>query len=364
MKMFGQLTRKTKAFYPSRLVCKRFNVKNPHPDQQADDAAGRRTNAGGKQPLSKESVSSMMNNNTLDEFTIPSEFSNDPTMQAVIPKPSERSHKEQAAVEKSVVDMPSNDTKAKDEKPLDYERPSMDIFKAIFENSDDDDEDDDEEDEIPLVSTEKFESGANIGSAMDEDNSDSIGPPLPLADDDDSVIGPPLPPSEMQGRPEIETNVTNSKPVFRPMFKKRTQEGSNKDDRPNRHVLAGPMSFASEEHVVEPFSSSALEKSNKRQKTSRHESDDAAESSSRSRHHHKRDPKKKKRKSERSDSREKRHKKSKKRRRDHSENEMDEDAISQRLIYDDSLWVEKPPVAPAVTPPTKTNTRPKAYDMW
>ncbi|KAG2179768.1 hypothetical protein INT43_003551, partial [Umbelopsis isabellina] len=155
MKMFGQLTRTTKPFYPSRLVCKRFNVKNPHPDQQADDAAGRRTHAGGKQPLSKESVNSMMNNNTLDEFTIPSEFSNDPTMQAVIPKPSERSPKEQAAVEKSVDDMPSKDTEAKDEKPLDYERPSMDIFKAIFENSDDEDEDDDEEDEQPIVSTEK-----------------------------------------------------------------------------------------------------------------------------------------------------------------------------------------------------------------
>jgi G patch domain-containing protein 1 len=95
MKMFGQLTRTTKPFYPSRLVCKRFNVRNPHPDKQADDAAGRRTQAGAKQPLSKESVRTMMNNNTLDEFTSTPDFANDPLMQAIIPKPSDRAQQEQ-----------------------------------------------------------------------------------------------------------------------------------------------------------------------------------------------------------------------------------------------------------------------------
>ncbi|KAG1079735.1 hypothetical protein G6F42_023638 [Rhizopus arrhizus] len=62
MKMFGNLTRTVKPFYPNRLVCKRFNVKDPHPnhDHTADKAAGR-TQGGNKDALSKESMETILN---------------------------------------------------------------------------------------------------------------------------------------------------------------------------------------------------------------------------------------------------------------------------------------------------------------
>jgi G patch domain-containing protein 1 len=353
MKMFGQLTRTTKPFYPSRLVCKRFNVRNPHPDKQADDAAGRRTQAGAKQPLSKESVRTMMNNNTLDEFTSTPDFANDPLMQAIIPKPSDRAQQEQLTTqtiaqttsEKAIADT----VEEKQELPLDYERPSIDIFKAIFEDSDEDDEEEDEGEPEP----EPMSTLAHQTTMVDNEMAD-----------DSNVIGPPLPPA-----PEEE-----SKPVFRPMFKKRIQDRQIKDDNASsRSVHVGPMSFiSSEEHVVEPFSKTSSDNSRREQKRSRRDDSDQESSEERRRsstrtHHHKKESKKKKRKSDRSQSRERRHKKSKKRRRERSHSEIDPDEIAERLVYDDSLWVEKPAVAAPVKTrqaESSSKARPKAYDMW
>ena len=354
MKMFGKLTRTTKPFYPSRLVCKRFNVKNPHPDHQGDDASSRRTQAGGKQPLSKESVKSIMNNNTLDEFTGAADIANDPLMQAVIPKPSERAQQEAPAAQNTtevantvVTTTNTAAQEGKDETPLDYERPSMDIFKAIFEDSDDEEEDEElgETELTPMAVDQRRE--LNVTSAK--------------SDEDDDMIGPPLPPAEEE-----------EKPVFRPLFKKRSQERHKDDSSSSKAIHAGPMSFiSSEEHIVEPFNPSSSERKSREHKRSRHDgsdqnedSDERKRSSSRSRHH-KKDSKKKKRKSdrERSRSRERRHKKSKKRRREHSDEEIDPNEIAERLVYDDSLWVEKPSAKP--TGDSHSNrARPKAYDMW
>ncbi|KAI8578095.1 hypothetical protein K450DRAFT_248993 [Umbelopsis ramanniana AG] len=345
MKMFGKLTRTTKLFYPSRLVCKRFNVKNPHPDHQGDEASSRRTQAGGKQPLSKESVKSIMNNNTLDDFT--TDIANDPLMQTVIPKPSERAQQEAPAAQttdiaNAVVSATNNAQEVKEEPPLDYERPSMDIFKAIFEDSDDDEDEEEGLGEIEPTSM-----------AVDQPRDANIT--RTKSDEDDDMIGPTLPPP-----PEEE-----AKPVFRPMFKKRSRQ---KDDSgSSRPVHAGPMSFIStEEHIVEPFNPSSSERKSREHKRSRHDdsdqhSDERKRSSSR---HHRKDSKKKKRKSdrERSRSREGRqHKKSKKRRR--SDDEIDPDEIAERLVYDDSLWVEKPSAKP-MGESHSSRARPKAYDMW
>jgi G patch domain-containing protein 1 len=354
MKMFGKLTRTTKLFYPSRLVCKRFNVKNPHPDQQGDDASSRRTQAGGKQPLSKESVKSIMNNNTLDDFTNAADIANDPLMQAVIPKPSERAQQEAPAVQNTesanaVVNTTNTSQEGKDEAPLDYERPSMDIFKAIFEDSD---EEEDEEEGLGEIEP----------TSMAVDQRRDLNVTRPKSDEDDDMIGPPLPPPEEE-----------AKPVFRPMFKKRSQDRQKDDSDSSKPIHAGPMSFiSSEEHIVEPFNPSSSERKSREHKRSRHNdsdqnenSDERKRSSSRSRHH-KKDSKKKKRKSdrERSRSREGRHKKSKQRRREPSNDEIDPDKIAERLVYDDSLWVEKPSAAKPIGESHSSRARPKAYDMW
>ena len=35
--MYGQMTRSTTEFFPTRLLCKRFNVKDPHPPNAAEE---------------------------------------------------------------------------------------------------------------------------------------------------------------------------------------------------------------------------------------------------------------------------------------------------------------------------------------
>ena len=41
MNMFGPLTRTKVDFYPNRLLCKRFNVANPHPHHKAEKSTGK-----------------------------------------------------------------------------------------------------------------------------------------------------------------------------------------------------------------------------------------------------------------------------------------------------------------------------------
>ncbi|RCI06638.1 hypothetical protein CU098_001571, partial [Rhizopus stolonifer] len=146
MKMFGALTRTIKPFYPNRLVCKRFNVRNPHPDHdQKTDADAGRTQAGSKDALSKDAMETMLNERIPLKFT-------------------------------------SN-----------YERPSMDIFKAIFDNSDSEEEEE----------------------AKPEERS----PVEKSPDMDLDFIGPPLPPAPPTADIPIITNTPEPTESFRPMFK-------------------------------------------------------------------------------------------------------------------------------------------------
>ena len=59
MNMFGPLTRTRTNFYPSRLLCKRFNVANPHPDYKYDNQSGK-TQKGQKDVLSKEIMNDIL----------------------------------------------------------------------------------------------------------------------------------------------------------------------------------------------------------------------------------------------------------------------------------------------------------------
>src|SRR5271169_3114501 len=38
LNMYGYMTRSTTEFFPTRLLCKRFNVKDPHPNAAGEEA--------------------------------------------------------------------------------------------------------------------------------------------------------------------------------------------------------------------------------------------------------------------------------------------------------------------------------------
>lgn len=236
MKMFGALTRTIKPFYPSRLVCKRFNIPNPHPNSgTTTDVNAGRSLAGSKEALSKEAMESILNERMPLKFTSSSveASSDDPLLKSVIPKPSERAPSDDSKApttgieEKQNVDQQENDEQY-DGKELDYERPSMDIFKAIFDDSEEEEEGEEEEEE---KGEEKDIKPGKTSAAAD--------------DSDDSFIGPVPPPKAPTADIPIEANKSlETTEVFRPMFKRPLER---------QEQNAALTNIVSEEVVVQPF---------------------------------------------------------------------------------------------------------------
>ncbi|KAF9162031.1 hypothetical protein DFQ26_003912 [Actinomortierella ambigua] len=132
MGMFGELTRTTVDFYPSKLLCKRFNVPNPHPDHKkaADEAV--------KDLLDRKTMDSLLMNRGL-----------------VPPEPIQLGEQHESTSSSSLGGTRgghegdiNNDDKTvqeedEEEEPAskdeeEPERPPMDLFKAIFDDSDSD----------------------------------------------------------------------------------------------------------------------------------------------------------------------------------------------------------------------------------
>lgn len=312
MNMFGGLTRKVKPFYPNRLVCKRFNVRNPHPNHDPNAKQGGRTQAGSRDALSKETVDSMLNERLPLKFESASSSkpetptAPDPLLSAVIPKPSDRPSSSDAPAPPKNVGVEKEVTAKDEELPdLDYERPSMDIFKAIFDDSDD------EEEEQPIQA-----------------------PKEQIQNQDDDFIGPPLPPKAPTTEIEL-TASSNAPEPFRPMFKRASE----------RKEHASVPAISSEEVVVQPFKSRHTQKRRKVSVSDDERQDD------RSKRHRSKDEKKHRKdrkdrhKRDKSKDRKSRHKSSK---RKHEEDEFE------------GMWVEKEPVAE----PSSSSKRNRASDLW
>ncbi|KAG0363065.1 hypothetical protein BG005_002962 [Podila minutissima] len=126
MGMFGPLTRTTVDFYPAKLLCKRFNVPNPHPDHKdtGPEAA--------KDLLDKTTMDNMIMNRRPGEGMT----GDDQRPSVSTPTPDEPEIAE--TVESQTVNQETKEEEV-------FERPPMDIFKAIFDDSDSEDEDSDTE---------------------------------------------------------------------------------------------------------------------------------------------------------------------------------------------------------------------------
>jgi G patch domain-containing protein 1 len=118
LKMFGRLTRETSEWVPARLLCVRFNVKNPFADDKAD------TGAKKKKPPSFDSAELF---SKLDE----------PRRGGAPPAEGD----EPAGGQKQLAV-----TLEKEEEEEVQEKPPMDLFKAIFANSDSESSEEEEND--------------------------------------------------------------------------------------------------------------------------------------------------------------------------------------------------------------------------
>lgn len=115
--MYGPMTREVKPWQPARLLCKRFGVKDPNPDMQYDTGA----------PASS--------------FNPPSA---DDTSSGAVPLGSTPVESDGGiAYKRDLANIGLGEDDSQGDDILTYERPAMDIFKAIFasdaENSDEED---------------------------------------------------------------------------------------------------------------------------------------------------------------------------------------------------------------------------------
>ena len=197
--MYGPLTRETKTWLPARLLCKRFGVKDPNPApetssdvspaapsgsnwQEASDVSEQTTNAGG----------SVIGATGIHQRNGPRDLAN--------------------------IGLGEDEDQGRD--TLTYERPAMDVFKAIFASDDEDSDngakkDEDEEDEED-----------NIG------DNDTASGPLPTVDKPNGLeLSAPIPASKM-----TVVDLASFKPTFIPRDKK-DKEKKEKKKKERKSVL-------------------------------------------------------------------------------------------------------------------------------
>lgn len=350
MKMFGQLTRTVKPFYPARLLCKRFNVRNPHPDHDPSRSNVGHTMAGSKEALSEEKVEDMMRQR--GQPKVFEQWANDPALSAVIPKPSERTPAQtdinetnetsETTATATTESAPVKQTEgAKEEEDQQqeketYERPSMDIFKAIFENSEDEDEEMEDRDKVQEPAnaesqgmTETRQPISNQSSRHDDDNDE---------DQDDVMVGP-LPPPQPSAQ---EQEQQPSAPKF-------TRASERHSESTSRH-LDTKMNIVSESIVVQPFK--ARERVRRRHVSVSEEEEESDHEERRSRH-------KKKHKKE-----ERRHKKDKKKKEKSRKKHSKHHHSSDEDMLDGAVWVEKDVPQSSTSYSSSHKRRARATDLW
>ncbi|KAI8078909.1 uncharacterized protein BX664DRAFT_343048 [Halteromyces radiatus] len=352
MNLFGPLTRTIKPFYPNRLLCKRFNVRNPHPDHIPQEQ-GHRTMAGSTVALNEKVMAAMIspqqqvnkedgnNGSVRPVLALMDTQADDPALHSIIPKPSARPN-DGEKTESSTAQQQG------DEEDLNYERPAMDIFKAIFENSDDEEEEE-----------EKEEKEERTSMIIDSSISNEQQQQQQQKEEDDDFIGPPLPDMEKEDYSQTPTEVTplpeTSDTPFRPIFTKREAQDTK---------------IKSEQILVTPFQprlSSASSSSHRRRHVSvssesassaseEDDDDDRKKHSDERKRSYSKDPKKKK-KSRKSGDKKKKDDRKKKRKHHHREDRHRHRHQETRIEDDMSLWVEK-------KTSSSSSRRSRPEDLW
>ncbi|KAL1914296.1 uncharacterized protein VTP21DRAFT_9034 [Calcarisporiella thermophila] len=251
MGMFGALTRRVMNFYPNRMMCKRFNVRDPHPDRDlsrdaGDKGAGKggrvtgvseaaiagRTLLGSREVLRQEEVERMLLGQNGEV--------------AGIRNASSDVKLEESSATVATVNNGADKNKAEEvdpNDPMNYERPAMDIFKAIFESEGEDDEDDENEDEEEMKNNE-LEKPAN----------------------DEQLIKPLLHNAIMEHAP---VSTVEPQSEFRPRFTPQQTQPQLPASRPAKiktRAPIGPMSFAMEDEDGENESDKERERERERRK--------------------------------------------------------------------------------------------------
>jgi G patch domain-containing protein 1 len=254
--MYGPLTREVAPWQPMRLLCKRFGVKDPEVDMGTEEssvpepfgapASGGATAESGPAPL---------------PLAITDGSAGDAGTGAV-----ERKGPRNLAN----VGLGEDEDQGRD--TLTYQRPAMDVFKAIFA-SDDEESDADEE----------VEAGQSAAIATATTSQESV-PPHPNASEPAHPTSAPTPSgSSLQAQPE-KVDLASFKPTFVPRADRehrREKEKEKARDKKKKKSATTLVSFDADEDGLQIDVSSAKRKDKdrdgERKKKKRREKKEAAE---------------------------------------------------------------------------------------
>ncbi|KAF7345375.1 G-patch domain [Mycena venus] len=138
MGMYGPMTRETQPWQPAKLLCKRFKVKDPNPPMEMPADGPSQAAAAFAEPASAAAGTGW------DQFVPPSGSGD-----------SAAGTSTAGGGRRDLSNIGLGEDEAQGRDTLTYQRPAMDVFKAIFasddEDSDDDAAKDDNDDEPPPV---------------------------------------------------------------------------------------------------------------------------------------------------------------------------------------------------------------------
>ncbi|KAJ3192799.1 hypothetical protein HK101_005942 [Irineochytrium annulatum] len=234
---YGSRTRRRAVFKPEKLLCKRFNVANPYPEKKGDKKDSHIVAQPPPNEKNAVNFKAMADLREMAEVRVREDGAEGSTK-----KPIEQ-----------VEEKP-------EEAVAEPERPPMDIFKAIFADSDDDSEDDDEDDreeaikDAAAMEETKLVAQApdvvKVKSAVDGAQSEAAKPTARIAE---RAPATPAEPSTTAPLPP---------PTFRPLFTKKEARKPKivERDPPMPLSVAATMTIAEdaadgeeeEEHVIRP----------------------------------------------------------------------------------------------------------------
>ncbi|KAH9851887.1 hypothetical protein C2E23DRAFT_757614 [Lenzites betulinus] len=258
MGMFGRLTREAKPWQPARLLCKRFGVKDPEVDMT--DAAG----AASADFEFATTAAKAAAGEAAAENAVAGSSTSAPLM--IEGAPSDvvgMSGSSSGPRNLANIGLGEDETQGRD--TLTYERPAMDVFKAIFA-SDDEDSDDEAED------APKAEEGTPAPL-------DFFGTAQPVVKAEPPAQIMPLP---VANAPMEKVDLATFKPTFIPRSEResRKREGSGKKDKKakdKKKARASLMSFDVEDDGSIPSFAPPASKSDrptKKRKTREEKRDD------------------------------------------------------------------------------------------
>lgn len=247
--MYGPLTRETKPWQPARLLCKRFGVKDPNPAPEMPSDASQAASSGTNWQQEASEVAGQTSSAGVSDSAV-----------------GATAHTAQSGPrDPANIGLGEDEDQGRD--TLTYERPAMDVFKAIFA-SDDEDSDDDE--------AKKDEEEEDSG-----DGGDIASKPSVQSDKTNGLqlAAPPAAGSSAMSETTV-VDTSSFKPTFIPRDKKeKEKEKKEKKEKKRRDKKSVLVSFEMDEEgggvsISQPKPPKDKPKKKKRKEKEKGEDDD------------------------------------------------------------------------------------------